>query len=229
MPFLPRSIVGSFGKVSLVTHKRTGILRAMKSVRKSHVLKDKGTSLFNELGILKRLDHPNIMKLFELYQDEKHYYLVSEFCAGGELADRLRRAGHFSETSAANYMKQILSAVSYLHGKRVVHRDLKPENMLLDSNRDDAHIKIIDFGAAGPFKHGEKMKLCVGTPHYIAPEVLNRSYDEKCDVWSCGVIMYVLLCGYQPFTGISRRVIVDRIKSGTYYFRGSHCPLMIIL
>ena len=122
-------------------------------------------------------------------------------CNGGELFDKIAEEQYFSETDAAKIIKQILSAVNYCHQRNIVHRDLKPENLLLNRDAEDPKITIIDFGTSGIFDPSQKMQQKYGTPYYIAPEVLNNSYDEKCDLWSIGVILYILLCGYPPFNG----------------------------
>lgn len=157
--------------------------------------------MFSEVSVLKSIDHPNIIKLFELYQDDTNYYLITEHCQGGELFERIKSAENFSEKEAADYMKQILSAVYYCHERQIVHRDLKPENLLFDQKKQNANIKVIDFGTSRKFDPTKKLTKRLGTPYYIAPEVLKKNYDEKCDVWSCGVILYILLCGYPPFNG----------------------------
>ncbi|CAD8060675.1 unnamed protein product [Paramecium primaurelia] len=192
---------GAYGQVSLVTNKRTGIVRAMKAIKKDCLFEEEEQRLFQEMHILKNLDHPNIVKLCELFQDEKCYYLITEYLYGGELFDRIQKAKTFSERDAANIMKQILSAVAYCHTKQIVHRDLKPENIIFTSTDDDAQLKIIDFGTSRRFEQDKKMTKRLGTPYYIAPEVLLKKYNEKCDVWSCGVILYILLAGYPPFYG----------------------------
>lgn len=107
----------------------------------------------------------------------------------------------FDERKAADYMKQTLSAIVYCHSKNIVHRDLKPENLLFDTKKDNANLKVIDFGTSRKMDSQKKLTKRLGTPYYIAPEVLKKNYDEKCDIWSCGVIMYILLCGYPPFNG----------------------------
>jgi calcium-dependent protein kinase len=209
---------GAYGKVYLVTHRTTNLVRAMKSLKKSAVTKDDESQLFFEVSILKDLDHPNIARLYELYQDENNYYLISEFCSGGELFDKICNTTFFSEKIAADYIRQILSAIIYCHEKKIVHRDLKPENLLLSSPDKDATLKVIDFGTSRRFQAGEKMHEKLGTPYYVAPEVLDKNYDEKCDVWSCGIILYILMCGYPPFNGNNDAQIIKAVQSGKFTF-----------
>ena len=148
----------------------------------------------------------------------------------------------FSEKQASEYMKQLLSAIVYIHSRNIVHRDLKPENLLLDSKKPDAALKVIDFGTSGKFEPGKRMTKKFGTvlpltsssyliviydqPYYIAPEVLAKNYDEKCDVWSAGVILYILLCGYPPFNGRNDAEIINKVKSGKFVFDGNLNPLL---
>mmetsp|Transcript_77511 Transcript_77511/g.107679 ORF Transcript_77511/g.107679 Transcript_77511/m.107679 type:complete len:446 (+) Transcript_77511:86-1423(+) len=209
---------GAYGKVYMVTHRNTGIVRAMKSIKKSAVTKDAEDTLFFEVSILKELDHPNIANLYELYQDASNYYLISEFCSGGELFDKIVSLSNFTEKLAADYIKQVLSAVVYCHDRKIVHRDLKPENLLLSSKEKDAQIKVIDFGTSRKFVEGQKMTEKLGTPYYVAPEVLKKNYDEKCDVWSSGVILYIMLCGYPPFNGESDSDIIKAVQKGAFDF-----------
>ncbi|EGR29296.1 protein kinase domain protein [Ichthyophthirius multifiliis] len=119
---------------------------------------------------------------------------------------------------AADYMKQILSAVVYCHSNNIVHRDLKPENLLFDSDKKNANLKVIDFGTSRKIDKSKKMTKLLGTPYYIAPEVLNKSYDEKCDVWSCGIILFISLCGYPPFSGRNEDEILKKVKIGKFKF-----------
>jgi calcium-dependent protein kinase len=210
---------GGFGIVKKITHKITREVRAVKILDKTQLAS--GTDLqnfLNEVAILKTLDHPNIAKLYEYFQDTKKYYLIFEICTGGELFDRVANAGSFSEAIAASYMKDILSVISYCHEKKVVHRDLKPENFLLDTNLDSAHLKAIDFGASMFFVEGEAITETTGTPQYQAPEVFDHKYNEKCDEWSAGIIMYILLCGYPPFYGKNKDEIIAKVKLGKFSF-----------
>lgn len=172
-----------------------------------------------EINILKKLDHPNILKLYEVFEDEKKYYLVTELCKGGELFDEIIQKVQYSEKEAATIIQQILRAVSYCHQNNIVHRDLKPENVLIDKEMNNT-LKIIDFGTAAEYKPGEKLKTTHGTSYYIAPEVLFKSYDERCDVWSVGVILYILISGKPPFDGDDDQEITEQVKKGKYKLSG---------
>ncbi|OMJ85650.1 hypothetical protein SteCoe_13002 [Stentor coeruleus] len=210
---------GAFGSVRKITHRSTGEIRAVKTIHKRNLRsEEERQTFFNEVSVLRAIDHPNVLKLYEFYQDDKNYYLITEFCTGGELFDRIINSGHFSEALAARYMKQILSVVAYCHERNIVHRDLKPENFLLDSTEEDANLKVIDFGTAQFFTHGLHMTQKFGTPYYIAPEVLRKNYDHLCDVWSAGVNMYILLCGFPPFGGQTDEQILKRVAAGRYSF-----------
>lgn len=140
------------------------------------------------------------------------FYIVTEYCDGGQLFEAVKKTKYFTEGHVAHVMTQILSVVNYLEKKGIVHRDLKPENIVFESKRKednikDIPIKIIDFGTATYCKPGEVLKTQVGSPYYIAPEVIKQEYNTKCDIWSTGVIMYVLLCGCPPFRGRSQKDI----------------------
>jgi calcium-dependent protein kinase len=199
---------GSYGTVKKVRHKKLGEERAMKIVKK------KSESSVNEIEILKKISHPNIISIYEIFEDAKSYYIMTELLDGGELFEEISNRGSFSEVDAAKIMRQLLSAVNYLHNKNIVHRDLKPENvMMINRNSNNFEIKIIDFGTAKSFDNKtEKLTKFIGTSYYIAPEVLAECYDEKCDIWSCGVILYILFCGYPPFSGASNLDIYHAIK-----------------
>lgn len=191
----------------------------MKIIKKENVDEQHLSTLCNEIKILKQLDHPNIVKLYEIYQDNQNIYLITEFLEGGELFNLILKSKHFSENIAAKIIKQLLSAISYCHAQNIVHRDLKPENMLLvDKDRFD--IKLIDFGLARSFLPNNSLCSKIGTPFYIAPEVLKKKYNEKCDLWSCGVILYILLCGNPPFTGRTDELLFESIKLGLVQFNG---------
>jgi calcium-dependent protein kinase len=210
---------GAFGSVRKITHRLTGEVRAVKTIHKKNMkTEDDNHFFFNEITVLRSLDHPNILKLYEFYQDEKNYYIITEYCSGGELFDRVIANGFLSEAVAAEYMKQILSVLVYCHDRSVVHRDLKPENFMLASPEHNASLKVIDFGTADFFRKGEKMRSRFGSPYYIAPEVLRRNYDEKCDVWSAGVNLYILLSGNPPFDGANDEQILKKVEQGQYDF-----------
>lgn len=212
---------GSFGKVFKVFHVPSNQNRAMKVVKKEATKQqDDDKKFLKEIQILAKLDHPNILKILEYFFDENHYYVVTDLVNGGELFDHIQKDKNFSEEKACMIMEQLLSAVGYLHKVGILHRDLKLENILVDTNEDDYfQIKIIDFGASNFFKKNMSLKLKIGTPYYIAPEVLNKNYSYKCDIWSCGVIMYILLCGSPPFDGNTDQEIMDKVKIGQFDFK----------
>eukprot|EP00440_Ansanella_granifera_P035819 gb/GFBE01038854.1/.p1 GENE.gb/GFBE01038854.1/~~gb/GFBE01038854.1/.p1 ORF type:complete len:474 (+),score=166.71 gb/GFBE01038854.1/:1-1422(+) len=215
---------GSYGAVTKGIHRDTGAVRAVKAIDKSKISDD--SRFRDEMNIQAALDHPNIVKLYEVFEDGRNYYLVMELCSGGELFDRIVEEAEkhdgsaFGEQDAATYMTQILGAMSYLHSHNFVHRDIKPENFLMQNKDQKAEIKVIDFGLAKNFNVGSSdvMKTKAGTPYYVAPEVLQGKYNEKCDIWSCGVICYILLCGYPPFYGDSDNEILKKVKSGKFDF-----------
>ena len=197
---------GSFGQVKKVLNIKLKEHRAMKIVSK------KSKYSKNEIEILKKISHPNIINIYEIFEDTKKYYIMYELIEGGELFDAITTQGYFSEKDACVVMKQILQAVNYLHTMHIVHRDLKPENIMMVT-KSKFEVKIIDFGTAKQIKPKQKINEFIGTCYYIAPEVLDECYDEKCDIWSCGVIMYILLGGYPPFNGNSNSEIYTHIKN----------------
>ena len=220
---------GSFGSVFKVKHKITGEIRAMKIIKNTSVDDKVGVDnvkFLKEIQVLKELDHPNIIKIFEYYLDNKNHYIIQELLTGGELYETIVKSHKFNEKKAAFIMKQILSALNYLHSKGIVHRDIKPENILVQNidkkknKNDEIYIKLIDFGASNFFKENEILKLKVGSPYYIAPEVLNKNYNEKCDIWSAGVVLYVMLTGKFPFVGQTSQKLFESIKTGKYAKEG---------
>jgi len=179
---------------------------------------DEKKMLFNEINNLKDLDHPNILKMYEFFEDEKRYYIVTDICKGGELFDEIVARGKFTEVDASMLMKQVLGCINYCHSNKIVHRDLKPENILLEQNKEFDQIKIIDFGTSLVFDENKKLDEKLGTPYYIAPEVLAKNYGAKCDIWSCGVITYITLSGIPPFNGASDQEIMKKVKSAKVSF-----------
>ena len=175
---------GAFGYVRLGIHKDSKQKRAIKTIDKENISKDmkERAKFFNEVDILRRADHPNIIKLYEFYEDEKYFHLVTEYVAGGELFDFIIKSKKLSESIAANFLRQILSAVAYCHEHNIVHRDLKPENLLLDKETADATLKVIDFGTSAIYEETKQLTQKYGTAYYIAPEVLRKDYNEKCDI-----------------------------------------------
>jgi calcium-dependent protein kinase len=208
---------GAFGYVRLAVHKDSNQKRAIKTIDKETITKDmkERSKFFNEVDILRRADHPNIIRLYEFYEDDRHYHLVTEYVAGGELFDFIIKSKMLSEAIAANFMRQILSAVAYCHEQNIVHRDLKPENLLLDKESADATVKVIDFGTSAIYDQNKQLTQKYGTAYYIAPEVLRKEYNEKCDIWSCGVILYIFLSGRPPFGGKNDRDILTKVQQGT--------------
>lgn len=216
---------GSFGKVFKVKHKYTGDQRAMKVINKysTSLSKEEEEEILKEINILKMLDHPNIIKVYEYYNTKRKLFIVTELCTGGELFDRITEVKFFTETVAAHIMKQVFSATAFCHANNIIHRDLKPENILIENleerKKDFFNIKIIDFGTGEINKH-KMLSEKTGTAYYIAPEVINNCYNEKCDMWSCGVILYILLCGCPPFSAETDEEIFNKIKIGKYIYKG---------
>ena len=212
---------GSYGHVYRCQNISTGNVYACKKFDKK-LIKNK-TRLKTEINLLRELDHPNIVKLYETFEDKQYIYLIMEECSGGELFQRLalnaKNNQLYTEKDAARLMKQILEAVNYLHHHGICHRDLKPENILLSSMSDNFQLKLIDFGLSKVLKTMNcLMKDKVGTVNYMAPEVLQGKYTIKCDVWSCGVILYIMLCGNPPFYSKDEKILKEKICNFQYDF-----------
>uniref|UniRef100_A0A1I7TQB5 Protein kinase domain-containing protein n=1 Tax=Caenorhabditis tropicalis TaxID=1561998 RepID=A0A1I7TQB5_9PELO len=194
-----------------------GQLYAVKCIDKK-ALKGKEESLENEIKVLRKLRHNNIVQLFDTYDEKQFVYLVMELVTGGELFDRIVAKGSYTEADASNLIRQVLEAVSFMHDNGVVHRDLKPENLLYYNQEDESKIMISDFGLSKTEDSGVMATAC-GTPGYVAPEVLQQKpYGKAVDVWSIGVIAYILLCGYPPFYDESDANLFAQIIKGEYEF-----------
>ena len=260
---------GTYGvvkKVCLKTHPET--IRALKIIRKDRLIQGvDNEKLLDEIIILKNLDHPNIMKLYEFFEDQDNYYMVSEYCDQGDLYGKITKLYCMNQIVVKFLMEQILNAVAYLHSKGVFHGDIKLENIMLytttksadqrftiinkqitfdkklqkeidNSFKNDSivscpssksfkivnemlnyEIKLIDFGCSKIFtKRGERKSGIIGTSIYCSPEVIDDLYDEKCDEWACGVLMYLLLCGEPPFNGETEEEIFEKVKKCQYDF-----------
>jgi calcium-dependent protein kinase len=230
---------GAYGKIYKVKNKQSGDIRAMKQITKSKI--PDITKFQTEIQILSMVDHPNIVRLFEVIEDDKYFNLLQELCTGGELYKKYQTT-QLKEKEIAKIFNQIMSAVAYCHEKGIVHRDLKLENILFASEDPDSPIKIIDFGFSvllgkkptikneekekknsegnnDPKKFGfKRLKSKVGTLYYISPEIIKGNYDEKCDIWACGVILYILLTGNPPFSGNTDKEVYNLITQIKYDF-----------
>ena len=216
----------SHGLVKKVKHKISNKIRSMKLIKKDLIeVQEDEILLFKELALLRSMDHPNIIKLYEFYRDDKCFFLISEFCEYGDMFELIQGSDQddkLEEQQVAHIMKQILSVVSYCHSNGIINRDLRPENILIDSYELHKvkgielpfyYIKVNDFKSARTFKNSKNLNKKVGNPYYIAPEVLKRKYNEKCDIWSCGIIMYMLLSGKPPFSGNTDKEVLEKVSA----------------
>lgn len=224
---------GRFSEVKKATHKHTGVTYAIKIMDLSDP--ELGANAAEaeeeckaEISVLKKLKHPYVVKLVEVIKSNDKYHVVMEGLTGGDLFDRIERRGPYPEDEAAALVEQVIAAVAYLHRQNICHRDLKPDNLVFASPAEDADIKLIDFGYAGEIKSGKKLVGLCGTPDYAAPEILTwfgaskdhggTAYDESVDMWSMGVILYILLCGFPPFYGEEDEEMFMKIRNAQYAF-----------
>ena len=212
---------GSHGQVLRCQNKETGKIYACKKMNKKKIKNRKQFKM--EIDLLIAIDHPNIIKLYNIFEDNTYIYLIMEECNGGEFFDSLAKRAHeknmYTEKECATILKQILEAVNYLHAHGVCHRDLKPENILFSNLADDSSLKLIDFGLSRVLDGDNgKMKGAVGTTFYMAPEVFKGKYDKKCDIWACGVILYLMLSGKPPFFSDDEEELREKICSMKYDF-----------
>lgn len=211
---------GQFGIIRACTDKFTSEVLACKSIAKDRLTtEDDVSNITLEIEIMSRLSgHPNVVDLKAVYEEENYVHLVMELCAGGELFHQLEKCGKFSEGEARVIFKQLMQVLMYCHDKGVVHRDLKPENILLATKDCSSPIKLADFGLATYINPGQKLHGTVGSPFYIAPEVLAGGYNQAADVWSAGVILYILLSGRPPFWGKTKSKIFDAVRAAGLHF-----------
>uniref|UniRef100_A0A8C1XR88 non-specific serine/threonine protein kinase n=1 Tax=Cyprinus carpio TaxID=7962 RepID=A0A8C1XR88_CYPCA len=209
---------GAFSEVFLAEEKKTQRLVAIKCIPKK-ALEGKENSIENEIAVLHRIKHENIVSLEDIFESQSHLYLVMQLVSGGELFDRIVEKGFYTERDASKLIRQILDAVKYLHDMGIVHRDLKPENLLYYSMEEDSNIMISDFGLSKIEDSASVMSTACGTPGYVAPEVLaQKPYSKAVDCWSIGVISYILLCGYPPFYDENDAKLFEQILKAEYEF-----------
>ncbi|KAM9705394.1 calcium/calmodulin-dependent protein kinase type 1D-like isoform 1-T1 [Menidia menidia] len=209
---------GAFSEVVLAQEKLTSRMFAVKCIPKK-ALKGKESSIENEIAVLRRIKHENIVALEDIYESPDHLYLIMQLVSGGELFDRIVEKGFYTEKDASTLIRQVLDAVNYLHSMGIVHRDLKPENLLYFNPQDESKIMISDFGLSKMEGSGDVMSTACGTPGYVAPEVLaQKPYSKAVDCWSIGVIAYILLCGYPPFYDENDSKLFEQILKADYEF-----------
>ena len=223
---------GAFGKVKLATRRSDGIEVAVKLVNTNEWSERERKQFENEIRTLYELQHPNIVRLFDVYESEpRQYAMIMELASGGELFDRIQQRGSFSEQEAQFVMRKLLSALAYMHKKDIAHRDLKPENIMYATGEENSEPKLTDFGFAKKAQPIEEdvpagatspppgaLKTRLGSPNYVAPEILTSKtgYSTSVDIWSMGVILYILLCGYFPFYHENERELYRQIKAGKF-------------
>ncbi|XP_048368582.1 serine/threonine-protein kinase SIK2 isoform X1 [Sphaerodactylus townsendi] len=220
---------GNFAVVKLGRHRITRSEVAIKIIDKSQLDSVNLEKIYREVQIMKMLDHPHIIKLYQVMETKSMLYLVTEFAKNGEIFDYLANHGRLSESEARRKFWQILSAVEYCHSRKIVHRDLKAENLLLDNNMN---IKIADFGFGNFYKSGEPLTTWCGSPPYAAPEVFEGQQYEgpQLDIWSMGVVLYILVCGALPFDGPTLPILRQRVLEGRFripYFMSEECEHLI--
>jgi calcium/calmodulin-dependent protein kinase I len=212
---------GAFSKVKRATHKKTGEKLAVKIIEKKLVDEEDLIILSREIEIMKRLDHPNVLKLKEVFENKQEIALVMELINGGELFYKIVEKGSYSEVDASSIIRQTIEGVHYLHEQGIAHRDLKPENLLCseDPGFTPYRIVIADFGLSKSFQ-SDNLETSCGTPEYVAPEVISAegTYDKQVDMWSIGVITYVLLCGFSPFFSSTQTALFQKILKVDYSF-----------
>lgn len=203
--------------------KATGDTYAVKVVTKSKLTKEDEIALKDEIDVLRELKHRHIIRLYDVFEEPSYYYLVTEQMRGGELFDRIVSKSFYNEKEARDVCKILFEAIAYCHSKSIAHRDLKPENLLLRSEDNDSDIKIADFGFAKKVLTPNSLTTQCGTPGYVAPEILEGvPYDTKSDMWSLGVIIYILLGGYPPFIEPNQRELFRKIRKGQYEFHDEY-------
>ncbi|CAK9030650.1 Calcium/calmodulin-dependent protein kinase type 1 (CaM kinase I) (MnCaMKI), partial [Durusdinium trenchii] len=212
---------GNFSEVKTATDKKTGEVLAVKIMKKRKITREEYEAIMSEIAILADMDHPNVIKMHGMWEDKNHVYVVTELAKGGELFDRIVQREFYSEKDAAVVVKTVAEALKYLNDRGIVHRDLKPENILLVDDDDDSALKLADFGFAKQVDatNEDTLATTCGTPGYVAPEIISgKPYGKEVDMWSLGVITYILLAGYPPFYDENQNTLFRQIKKAKYKF-----------
>jgi len=210
---------GAFSVVKEGQNRQTQESFAIKIVTKAKLSKEDEVALRDEIDVLKDMEHKHIIRLYDVFEEPQHYFMVTEKMMGGELFDRIVQKSYYNEKEARDTCEIVFSAIHYCHQRKVAHRDLKPENLLLTSENDDSDIKIADFGFAKRVTTPKSLTTQCGTPGYVAAEILEgKPYDTQADMWSIGVIVYILLGGYPPFIESNQRTLFRKIRKGQYEF-----------
>ncbi|OAQ30992.1 Pkinase-domain-containing protein, partial [Linnemannia elongata AG-77] len=209
---------GSSGCVKLARHRRTNEQVAIKIISKASLANRAAVNrgIEREIAIMKLINHPHVIRLYDVYETEKELFLIMEYVSGGELFEYLVNKGRLDEPEALRFFQQIIVGLAFCHKRKICHRDLKPENLLLDHRRN---VKIADFGMASLQKSGRLLETSCGSPHYASPEVVTgMKYDgSSSDIWSCGIILYALLTGHLPFDDENIRQLLSKVKAGKFY------------
>ena len=209
---------GAYAEVKLCLYKPLKQNRAVKIIHKAglHFQQMDPNFMLKEISTLVSLGHPNILRCYEIFEDHFKFYIATEYCKGGELFKKIIEMNHFSETQAAEIMFQLMTAIAYCHSKGVIHRDLKPENILLTDTGNCFDIKVADFGSSCFLDKNRKLTGCFGSAYYVAPEVFKGNYNEKCDIWSCGIILYMMLTGQPPYNGRDSKEILRQLEANPF-------------
>eukprot|EP00603_Paraphysomonas_imperforata_P004753 CAMPEP_0114416768 /NCGR_PEP_ID=MMETSP0103-20121206/2605_1 /TAXON_ID=37642 ORGANISM="Paraphysomonas imperforata, Strain PA2" /NCGR_SAMPLE_ID=MMETSP0103 /ASSEMBLY_ACC=CAM_ASM_000201 /LENGTH=428 /DNA_ID=CAMNT_0001585013 /DNA_START=53 /DNA_END=1339 /DNA_ORIENTATION=- len=214
---------GAFSVVKLAVNRKTGQKVAVKCIDRQGLPEEDENSLRQEVAIMKSLQHENIVQFIDFFEEDKFFYVVLEFLEGGELFDRIVKKNFYNEKEARDLVKVILRGIKYIHDKGIAHRDMKPENLLMISEDDDSYVKLADFGFAIHGAQKGEAALSAGTPGFLAPEVLeNQGFDKAVDMWSIGVITYILLGGYPPFDDDNDYKLFRKIRKGKFEFHDKY-------
>lgn len=209
---------GTFAIVNACIHKTSGAKYAVKVILRDGK-PETDEAVLHEVSVMTRLEHKNIVEVLDFFEEADQYYIVMDHMAGGDVFDRILEYKSYTEYDARNLAKVMLETIGYMHSQGIAHRDIKPQNLLLVSKEDNATIKVADFGFAKRVHTPKSLTSRCGTPSYVAPEILNSlPYDQMCDMWSCGVVLYSLLCGYTPFADDNQEVMFTRVKAGDFEF-----------